>query len=115
MAEADIIFAAGLADPAGRSAYLAAFHAAQSLLFERLGRAFKTHHGVHNEFHRLIRGDLDWDDSLRSFLSRGYDLKSVADYETGDVGRSPEEIARAIATAKRFLAKIEAVLARDVE
>ncbi len=31
---------------AGRSAYLAAFHAAQGLIAERTGRAAKTHKGV---------------------------------------------------------------------
>ncbi len=60
----------------------------------------------------MIRGDSNWDDELRGFLSRGYDLKSIADYETGEnISRPPEEIAEAIATAKRFIAKAEAILA----
>ena len=36
----------GLADAAGRTAYLAGFHAAQALIFERTGRAVKTHRGA---------------------------------------------------------------------
>jgi uncharacterized protein (UPF0332 family) len=112
LSQGEIAFGVGLFDIAGRSAYLAAFHAAQAMLFEKIGRAFKTHHGVQNEFHRLIRGDSNWDDELRGFLSRGYDLKSIADYETGEnISRPPEEIAEAIATAKRFIAKAEAILA----
>ena len=32
---------------AGRNAYLAAFHAARALIFERTGKVAKTHRGVH--------------------------------------------------------------------
>jgi hypothetical protein len=44
---------------AGRSAYLAAFHAAQALIAERTGRAaVKTHKGVNASFQRLTMGDI---------------------------------------------------------
>ena len=36
----------GLDDDAGRAAYLAAFHAAQALIFARTGKVHKTHKGV---------------------------------------------------------------------
>ena len=45
-----------LHDAAGRTAYLAGFHAAQALIFDRIGRVVKTHHGVQTVAHvaRLI-------------------------------------------------------------
>ena len=47
------MLAADLFEDAGRAAYLAAFHAAEALIFERDGRAQKPHRGVQSEFSRL--------------------------------------------------------------
>ncbi len=44
-----------LNDDAGRAAYLAAFHAAQAVIFERTGKVVKTHRGVQSEFLRLTK------------------------------------------------------------
>ena len=55
LAEAEAILAIGLYDVSGRTAYLAAFHAAQALISERTGRFLKTHKGVHAEFNRLVK------------------------------------------------------------
>ena len=44
MLEADLI------EDAGRAAYLAAFHAAQALIYERENRSLKTHRGVQSEW-----------------------------------------------------------------
>jgi len=98
-------------EAAGRTAYLAGYHAAQALISERTGRAVKTHSGVRTEFHRLIRGDTHFDDTLRDFLGSTYNLKAIADYETGPGSQVlPERAARAIAEAKQFVAKIAAIL-----
>jgi uncharacterized protein (UPF0332 family) len=70
-------------EAAGRTAYLAGFHAAQALISERTGRAVKTHRGVNRELHRLTRNDPRLDNELRAFLGRTYNLKAIADYETG--------------------------------
>jgi hypothetical protein len=44
---------------------------------------------------------------LRAFLSQTYNLKSIADYETGPGSEvSPEKAAEAIEMAKRFVAKL---------
>lgn len=70
----------------------------------------KTHGGVRTEFHRLIRGDSRFDDTLRDFLGSTYNLKAIADYETGpgsDV--SPERASQAIAEAKVFVATVAAL------
>ncbi len=89
---------------AGRTAYLAGFHAAQALISERTGHAAKTHRGVNAEFHRLVKNDGRVNDELRAFLGFAYNLKAIADYETGpgsDI--SPELAGEAIAIAKRFV------------
>lgn len=70
-------------DEAGRTAYLAAFHAAQAFIFETHSRVFKTHTGVHAEFARLVKDDPRVDDELRAFLGLAYEFKAIADYETG--------------------------------
>ncbi|HXY58942.1 MAG TPA: HEPN domain-containing protein [Methylocystis sp.] len=90
-------------DEAGRAAYLAGFHAAQALLFETHNRVFKTHKGVRAEFLRLTKTDPRVDGELRAFLGRAYDLKAIADYETGPGSKVSAESARAaLKTARRF-------------
>jgi hypothetical protein len=77
----------------------------------RTGRAEKTHTGVRTEFHRLIRGDTRFDDTQRDFLGSTYNLKAIADYETGpgsDV--SPGRAKQAIEEARLFIARISAML-----
>ncbi len=94
-------------DAAGRAAYLAGFHAAQALISERTGRAVKTHGGVNAEFQRLVRNDARIDQELRAFLGFAYNLKAIADYETGPGSEVPPALAaEAIETAKRFVAKM---------
>jgi len=98
-------------DAAGRAAYLAGFHAAQALISEKTGRSVKTHGGVNTRFHQLVRDDARVDDELRTFLGRAYNLKAIADYETGpDSEVSSERASEAIATAKRFVACVEALI-----
>jgi uncharacterized protein (UPF0332 family) len=50
LGDARKVAAIGLANSAARSAYYAAFHAAQALVFERTGKIAKTHSGVLGEF-----------------------------------------------------------------
>lgn len=110
--EADVMLASTLPEAAGRAAYLACFHVAQALIFEREGRMLKTHNGVQSEFLRLTKDDLRVDDELRPLLSRAYDLKGIADYETGpDSEISPAHAAAAVEGAKRFVAHIAGLLA----
>lgn len=95
LAHARAILAIGLGDEAGRAAYLAAFHAAQALIFERTNRVAKTHRGVHGQFLKLIADEPRIDAALRRFLSEGYKLKAIADYETGPDAVIPLEQAGA--------------------
>jgi len=64
LGEADAVLGIGLNDVAGRTAYLAAFHAAQAFISAKTGRSVKTHKGVHSELHRLTRGDPSFDAEL---------------------------------------------------
>lgn len=87
----------GLAEDAGRTAYLAGFSAAQAVLFEHHRRVLKTHNGVQSEFGRLTRDEPRLDPDLRAFLGRTYRLKAVADYEAGPgAGVSTEAAVEAI-------------------
>jgi uncharacterized protein (UPF0332 family) len=109
--EADGMLSMRYNEAAGRTAYLAGFHAAQALISHKTGRSSKTHNGVRAEFHRLIHGNARFDDTLRHFLGSTYNLKAIADYETGPSSEvPPERAARAIAEAKLFVAKINEVL-----
>ena len=109
--EAEAMLKIGLYDAAGRTAYLAGFHAAQSLISEKTGRAFKTHKGVHTEFQRLTKGDTNFPSDLRGFLSRAYNLKAIADYQTGPAAEvSIEQATDALMQAKRFLAHVALLL-----
>lgn len=111
LGEAETMLRVGLNEAAGRSAYLAGFHAAQALIFERVGRALKTHSGVQTEFYRLIKNDLRFDESLRAFLSRAYNLKAIADYETGPDSEIPRERAEdSVRTCRSFLAQVGSIV-----
>src|SRR5690348_8957796 len=97
-------------DEAGRAAYLAGLHAAQALIFERSGLVIKRHRGVQPGLGRLTKDDPRFDIELRTFLGRTYDLKAIADYETGPGSEVTVEQARqAIATARRFIEVITAL------
>lgn len=101
-----------LPDAVGRNAYLAAFHVAQALIFERNGRVAKTHRGVQSEFLRLTRDDPRVDPNLRAFLSTAYDLKAVADYEIGPDAVVPlGEATEALRQAEAFVTHFAAVAA----
>jgi uncharacterized protein (UPF0332 family) len=111
LAKADDMLADGWPDEAGRASYLAGLHAAQALIVERTGNFVKRHRGVQRELGRLTKDEPRFDIELRAFLGRTYNLKALADYETGPGSRVPAESARrARATAERFIACIEELL-----
>jgi|SRR5208283_1904054 len=98
-------------DEAGRASYLAGFHAAQAFIFESTGKVAKSHKGVRTELARLVKDDPRFDNELRAFLGRTYNLKAIADYETGPGSQvSPERAREAIQTARRFLEGVESFL-----
>jgi|SRR5215472_1280587 len=74
-------------------AYLAAFHAVEAYLFERTGKAAKTHRGLRSEFSRLARGDPRIDREFLTFLTEAYEYKPIADYgSAGACTRSPPRV-----------------------
>lgn len=109
--EADTMLAAGLNEAAGRTAYLAGFHAAQAFLFDTNGKVFKSHHGVQTEFLRATKEDSRFTPDQRIFLSRTFNLKSIADYETGPGSEiSAGRAAKAVEEAKRFVEHVAGLL-----
>jgi uncharacterized protein (UPF0332 family) len=112
LAQADVMLGIHLNEAAGRTAYLAGFHFAQAFIFACTGKVLKSHHGVHTEFLRLTKDDKRLEPELRIFLSQSYNLKAVADYETGpDAKVSADRAAAAGATGRRFLARITEMIA----
>ena len=112
LAHARAILAIKLGEDAGRAAYLGAFHAAQAFIFERTNRVAKTHKGVHGQFLKLVADEPRIHLELRRFLSEGYKLKAVADYETGPDAIVPlEQAATAVETAGRFIRTVAELIA----
>ncbi|HEU0155518.1 MAG TPA: HEPN domain-containing protein [Stellaceae bacterium] len=66
----DLLDLTHYADEAARAAYLAGFHAAQALVFARLGRAAKTHSGLRSAFARLAKDDSRIEREFTRFLAR---------------------------------------------
>lgn len=112
LGEAEAMLTINLNDAAGRTAYLAGFHAAQAFISEKTGKSVKTHKGVHSELHRLTKDEPHFDPALRVFLSQTYNLKVIADYEAGPgSGVSPERAREAVRPSKHFVAHFENALA----
>jgi uncharacterized protein (UPF0332 family) len=98
---------ADLHEDAGRAAYLAAFHAAQALIYEREHRSLKTHHGVQSEFAWLIKDDLTVTAELRGFLSRAYAFKTIADYDPlTALPPTKDDVRLALQTAVQFVDEV---------
>ena len=111
LADAEVMLGVGLNDAAGRNAYLASFHAAQALILVREGKTHKTHNGVQTEFLRITKADNRVADDMRRFLSRSYNLKAIADYETGPGAEiAPERACEAVAMSKAFVALIAGIV-----
>jgi uncharacterized protein (UPF0332 family) len=108
-----IILSVQLGEDAGRSAYLAAFHAAQAFVLDRSGRVAKTHKGVHVQFAKFAAEEPRIDVELRRFLQRAFNLKAVADYEMGPDAIVPvERAAAALDVAGRFIDRIAEIIGR---
>jgi uncharacterized protein (UPF0332 family) len=99
---------------AGREAYLAAFHAAEALVYERTGKIAKTHRGLRAQFARIVKDEPSVDKPISEFLGRAYELKSLADYGTGSEAAISFKTANsAVETATRFVDCIASLLTAD--
>ena len=92
-------------------AYLAAYHAAQAFIFDRTGKAAKTHSGVRSEFARLAKDEPEIERAFPTFLARAYAFKETADYAIGhQAGVSGGEAEQAIKIATSFVDRIAGLI-----
>jgi uncharacterized protein (UPF0332 family) len=111
LADAKKIAAIPLPKVAARSAYFAAFHAAEAFIYELTGKVVKTHSGVRSEFSRLRKGFPGAEKWLSKFLGEAYIYKEISDYPSGKrVAASQVEADEAIETAARFVDRIVELL-----
>ncbi len=98
------IAAIGLATIAARSAYYAAFHAAEAFIMENTGKIAKTHSGVRSEFARLAKETPGIDKALPIVLAKSYKYKELSDYGVGRSATvSTTEAEEAIKSAALFI------------
>ncbi|HEY1862258.1 MAG TPA: hypothetical protein VGG77_00940 [Roseiarcus sp.] len=89
---------------------------AQALIFETQGRVFRKHASVQGEFGRLVKNNPDFDSELRAFLGRSYQLKAIADYETGPGSKVSANTASAsVQTARLFVERVADLLPANGE
>ena len=113
LAEARTLSAIPLAKLAARSAYYAAFHAAEAMIAVHTGRVAKTHRGVHVAFSRIIHDLTGADPAMPRVLIDGYRFKELADDGTDPTRTVTVGEARAIIDdATRFVARVAELLAR---
>jgi uncharacterized protein (UPF0332 family) len=111
--DAEKIARIGLAKVAARSAYYAAFHAAEAFIINRTGKIVKTHSGVRAELARLLQTS-PADKPLAAFLAQAYKFKEIGDYGIGlGATVSGNDAAAAIREAGHFVDRITALLALD--
>lgn len=110
--EAIKIYGIGLAAVAARSAYYAAFHAAEAFIISHTGKIAKSHSGVRTEFSRLTKGDPRIDGSFTTFLAQAYKYKEIGDYSVGKSAIITMPNAdEAIKTAGQLIERISGLLA----
>ena len=78
--KAATILRAGVADSAGREAYIAALYAARALIFEERNVAPKTHDGSKTLFNDIAVRTHRLPEQLSTVLTDGYDIKFIVDY-----------------------------------
>lgn len=107
--EARGILAAGHFEIAAREAYSAALAAARAIIYEKTGKAIKTHSGVRSQLHKLIFEGLPFSAELAKFLSDGFEVKLGVDY--GPVQRMHRAEAEThVERAASFLAAAKTIL-----
>lgn len=108
LAEARRIAAMPIARVAARSAYYAAFHAAEAYIFQQTGKIAKTHSGVRAELARLLVRTPEGGKDLTGFLAAAYKFKEIGDYGVGGTVITEQDALETIDGAARFIARIEA-------
>lgn len=96
-------------EEAGRSDYMAAYHAAMAFIVARTAKSPRTHSGARGEFARLAREESRIGRDQVSLLGWAYELKSAADYEQ-EATVSVAEAERAIKEASQLVETIAALI-----
>jgi uncharacterized protein (UPF0332 family) len=96
-------------DEAGRSAYMAAYHAALAFIVTNTAKSPKTHSGVRSEFARLAHQEPRITREQVSLLGWSYELKNAADYEQEHTV-SLAQAERAISEALQLVERIAAII-----
>lgn len=111
LSDARQIAGIGLAKVAARSAYYAAFHAAEALIVEKTGKVAKSHSGVRSEFARLARDDPHIGKATTACLAQAYKYKEIGDYGVGaDAVITLLDAEAAIRSAQDFLTHVAEAL-----
>jgi uncharacterized protein (UPF0332 family) len=99
-------------DEAGRASYLAAFHAAQGLIFENTGAVVRRHAAVQAQFSRLVGQDPNGAIDARLFLGRAYNFRFVAEHEADSAAEpAPDHAALVVDEADQVVAYVTTLLA----
>lgn len=99
----------GYAEAAARGAYIALFHAAQALPFEKEGKLPKTHSGLRARLGQLAKSDTRIGDARSTLLAKAYAYKEIADYAL-DRSVEPTAIPALIAQADEFVSAMEVII-----
>jgi uncharacterized protein (UPF0332 family) len=83
--------------------------AARAIIFEKMGKAAKTHTGVRTTFLKLVHDGMPFDRKVADFLAEGFELKTSVDYEDS-MEVSPKSAADALVAAGAFLAAARTVV-----
>jgi uncharacterized protein (UPF0332 family) len=103
------------AEAAGRAAYLAAFQAAQALIFERSRQDAQSASWRSCSILQASKDIQELGADPSRFLSRAYDFQAVADYEIGpDATVPPAEATAATEAAEYFVDPISRVTGNSV-
>jgi len=111
--EAEKILGVNLPSVAARSAYYAAYHAAEAYIIAKTGKCSGGHDKARSQFGLLVKDDPRFDLAVKKFLGTAYKYKDIGDY--GLLEKRIEitiPLAReAINSATRFVATVESCIA----
>jgi uncharacterized protein (UPF0332 family) len=115
LAEAKRLLALPMPHIAACEAYLAGYYATEAYMYQRTGKAAKTHSDLRADFASLAKDDPQIPGELVTFPAKAYELKSLADYAINPAPKiTDHDATAAIETADRFVDCIDRlILSKD--